>query len=116
MHARVARRGQGQCWGEASDGARELLAWTANPGVQKHFDPEHPLAGDSKGGSLALVLHFLVYYSLCGGVFSHYVSRTYPPTLRGRSCPRARHEMLYELRRKRNKVSPKAALSLPADR
>ena len=52
-----ARRGQGQCWGEAGagDGARELLRWTANPGAQKHFDPEHPLAGDSKGSSLALV-------------------------------------------------------------
>ena len=55
-----ARRGQGQCWGEAGDGARELLPWTANPGAQKHFDPEHPLAGDSKGSSLALVLYFLV--------------------------------------------------------
>ena len=54
------RRGQGQCWGEAGDGARELLPWTANPGAQKHFDPEHPLAGDSKGSSLALVLYFLV--------------------------------------------------------
>ncbi len=56
-----ARRGQGQCWGEAGagDGARELLPWTANPGAQKHFDPEHPLAGDSKGSSLALVLHSL---------------------------------------------------------
>jgi hypothetical protein len=55
-----ARRGQGQCRGEAGDGARELLLWTANPGAQKHFDPEHPLAGDSKGSSLALVLYFLV--------------------------------------------------------
>jgi hypothetical protein len=55
-----ARRGQGQCWGKAGDGARELLPWTANPGAQKHFDPEYPLAGDSKGSSLALVLYFLV--------------------------------------------------------
>ena len=31
-----ARHGQGQCWGEAGDGARELLPWTANPGAQKH--------------------------------------------------------------------------------
>jgi hypothetical protein len=44
----------------AGDGAHELLPWTANPGAQKHFDPEHPLAGDSKGSSLALVLYFLV--------------------------------------------------------
>ena len=54
-----ARRGRGQCWGEAGDGARELLPWTANPGAQKHFDPEHSLAGDSKCSSLALVLYFL---------------------------------------------------------
>jgi hypothetical protein len=53
-----ARLGQGQCWGEAGDGARELLPWTANPGAQKHFDPEHPLAVDSKG-SLTFVLYFL---------------------------------------------------------
>ena len=52
--------GQGQCRGEAGDGARELLLWTANPGAQKHFDPEHSLAGDSKGSNLALVLYFLV--------------------------------------------------------
>jgi hypothetical protein len=58
--ARRRRRGQGQCWGEAGDGTRELLPWTANPGAQKHFDPEHPLAGDSKGSSPALVLNFLV--------------------------------------------------------
>jgi hypothetical protein len=32
---------------------RELLPWTANPGAQKHLDPEHLLAGDSKGSSLA---------------------------------------------------------------
>ena len=32
---------------------------TANPGAQKHFDPEHPLAGDSKGSSLAFVLYSL---------------------------------------------------------
>ena len=36
---------------------RALLPWTAGPGAQKNFDPEHPLAGDSKGSSLALVLY-----------------------------------------------------------
>jgi hypothetical protein len=38
-------------------GARLVMerASLANPGAQKHFDPEHPLAGDSKGSSLALV-------------------------------------------------------------
>ena len=51
-----ARRGHGQCCSELGDGSRKVLPWTANPGAQKHFDPEHPLAGDSKGSSLALVL------------------------------------------------------------
>jgi hypothetical protein len=58
-------------------------------------------SGDSKGSSLALVLYFLVLYSLCFVMFSHYVSRAHFPTLSGRSCPRARHEMLYGLRRKK---------------
>ena len=47
--------------GRAGEGARELFPWTAGPGdflgAQKNFDPEHPLAGDSKGSSLALVLY-----------------------------------------------------------
>ena len=34
--------------GRAGDGARELLPWTAGP-THEYFDPEHPLAGDSKG-------------------------------------------------------------------
>ena len=42
--------------GQAGEGARELFPWTAGPGTHKYFDPEHPLAGDSKGSSLALVL------------------------------------------------------------
>ena len=41
----------------AGEGARELFPWTAGPGTHKYFDPEHPLAGDSKGSSLALVLY-----------------------------------------------------------
>jgi hypothetical protein len=56
-----ARRGQGQCWGEAGDGSRELLPWTANPGAQKHFDPEHPLVRDSKGISAAALCSFLFH-------------------------------------------------------
>ncbi len=43
--------------GRAGDGSRELLLWTAGPGAQKNFDPEHPLARDSKGRSLALLLY-----------------------------------------------------------
>ena len=46
--------------GRAGDGARELLPWTAGPGAQKNFDPEHPLARDSKGSSLALVLYSII--------------------------------------------------------
>jgi hypothetical protein len=34
-------------------------------------------------------------------VSSHYVPRTHPPTLRRHFFPRARHEMLYALRRKK---------------
>ncbi len=60
-----ARRGQGQCWGKAGDGARELLPWTANPGAQKHFDPEHPLEGGSKGSSLAcFIFPWLIQFVL----------------------------------------------------
>ena len=50
--------------------SRSML-WPANPGAQKHFDSEHPVAGDSKGSSLALVLYFVVLYSLFCVVFSH---------------------------------------------
>jgi len=51
--------------GRAGDGARELLPWTAGPGAQKNFDPEHPLARGSKGISrLALVL-YSIQFLLC---------------------------------------------------
>jgi hypothetical protein len=45
-------RAEGKAWsrsrlGRAGDEARELLPWTAGPGAQKNFDPEHPLARDS---------------------------------------------------------------------
>ncbi len=42
--------------------------------VQKNFDAEHPLARDSKGRSLALVL-YLIQFVWCPP--SHYVSRTH---------------------------------------
>jgi hypothetical protein len=45
--------------GQAGDEAPELLPWTAGPGAQENFDPEHPLAGDSKGSSLALLLYLI---------------------------------------------------------
>jgi hypothetical protein len=43
--------------GRAGEGARELFPWAAGPGTHKYLDPEHPLAGDSKGSSLALGLY-----------------------------------------------------------
>ena len=55
--------------GRAGDGARELLPWTAGPGMQKNFDPEHLLAEDSKGRSLALVLYpCLIQIFSCGKI------------------------------------------------
>jgi hypothetical protein len=39
--------------GRAGDGTRELLPWTAGPGAQKNFDPEHPLAGDVRDSAAA---------------------------------------------------------------
>jgi hypothetical protein len=63
--------------GRASDEARELLPWTAGPGAQKNLDPEHLLAEDSKGSSLALVLYLcLIQFVLCRRP-SHYVFRTH---------------------------------------
>ena len=94
------RRGQGQRWGGLVMERACFSLGTAGPGAQKNFDPEHPLAGDSKGRSLALALCFLILFCLCC-VSSHYVSRTHPPTFRRHFCPRARHEMLYGLRRKK---------------
>ena len=51
--SRESQRGK---YGLAGEGARELFPRTAGPGTHKYFDPEHPLAGDSKGSSLALGL------------------------------------------------------------
>ena len=59
----------------AGEGARELFPWTAGPGTHKYFDPEHPLAGDSKGRSLALVLCLIHFVWRLPP--SHYVSRTH---------------------------------------
>jgi len=72
--------GESKAWSRsrlewAGDGARELLPWTAGPGAQKNLDPEHPLARDSKGRSLALVLYLIQFVS-CRPP-SHYVSRTH---------------------------------------
>jgi hypothetical protein len=75
-------RAEGKSWsrsrlGRVGDEARELLPWTAGPGTQKNFDPEHPLARDSKGRNLALLLYScLIQYVSCRPP-SHYVSRTH---------------------------------------
>ena len=63
---RVAVESKEQTWsrsrlGRAGDGTCELLPWTAGPDAQKNFDPEHPLAGDSKGSSPALVLYLIQF-------------------------------------------------------
>ena len=91
-----------------------LLPWTAGPGAQKNFDPEHPLAGDSKGSSLALVLYLIHFVwrlpslALC---ISHPL-----PIPRILPCLRNRVDV-YECRGgKRSKVSQRGALNLPAAR
>jgi hypothetical protein len=59
-------RAESKAWsrsrlGRSGDGARALLPRTEGPGDQKNFDPEHPLARDSKGSSLALVLYSIQF-------------------------------------------------------
>ena len=85
-------RAEGKTWsrsrlGRAGDEARELLPWTAGPGAQKNFDPEHPLARDSKGRSLALLLYSCLIQSVSCRPPSHYVSRTH---CRSPAVPHAR--------------------------
>ena len=87
---------KGKAWsgsklGRAGDGARELLPWTACPGTQKNLDPEHPLARDSRGRRLALVLYpCLIQVVLCRVLA---LCASHPlPIPRGPSCPLARHE------------------------
>ena len=71
--------------------ARELLPWTAGPGAQKNFDPEHPLARDSKGSSLALVLYLIQFVSCPSSLalsISHSlpIPRGFPLPARSREC------------------------------
>ena len=94
----------------------ELLPWTAGPGAQKNFDPEHPLARDSKGRSLALLLYSCLIQSVSCRPPSHYVSRTHcrspaVPPARALACMSVMLEGV-----KRSKVSPRGALNLPAAR
>jgi hypothetical protein len=90
VQRRRGQGGQGQArsrsgLGRVGDGAREILPWTAGPGAQKNFDPEHPLERDSKGRSLALVLYSIQFVS-CRPP-SHYASRTH---CRSPAVPHAR--------------------------
>ena len=80
---------------EEKENTQELLPWTAGPGAKKNFDPEHPLAGDFKGCSLALLLYLIQFVSrpsslaLC---ISHPL-----PIPRGSPCLRTRVDV-YECR------------------
>ena len=96
---------KGKAWsgsklGRAGDGARELLPWTACPGTQKNLDPEHPLARDSRGRRLALVLYpCLIQVVLCRVLA---LCASHPlPIPRGPSCPLARHECFLMSRREK---------------
>jgi hypothetical protein len=114
-----AAREQSKAWsrsrlGRTGDGARELLPWTAGPGVQKNFDPEHPLARDSKDRSLVFLLYLIQFVS-CPSSLALCISHPLPIP-RGPPCLRARVNV-YECRGgKRSKVSPRGALNLPAAR
>ena len=109
-----ARRWSRSRLGRAGDEARELLPWTAGPGAQKNFDPEHPLAGDSKGRSLTLVLYSIQFVS-CPSSLALCISHPLPIP-RGSPCLLARVDV-YECRGgKRSVISPRGALNLPAAR
>ena len=88
--------------------------WTAGPGAQKNFDPEHPLAGDSKGRSLALVLYSIQFVS-CPSSLALCTSHS-PPIPRVPPCLRARVNVCECRGGKRSVISPRGALNLPAAR
>jgi hypothetical protein len=99
--------------GRAGEGARELFPWTAVPGAQKNFDPEHPLAGDAKGRNrLALVLYSMQPVS-CPSSLALCISHPLPIP-RGPLCLRACVNVCECRGGKRSKVSPRGALNLPA--
>jgi hypothetical protein len=116
---RTLQRAEGKAWsrsrlGRSGDGARELLPWTAGPGEQKNFDPEHPLARDSKGRSLALVLYSIQFVA-CPSSLALCIS--HPLQIpRCPQCLRARVNVFECRGCKRSKVSPRGALNLPAAR
>jgi hypothetical protein len=100
--------------GRAGEGARKLFPWTAGPGAKKNLDPEHPLARDSRGRSLAILLYLIQFVS-CPSSLTLCISHPLPIP-RGPPCLRVRVNV-YECRGgKRSKVSPRGALNLPAAR
>ena len=82
-------RGQGQGWGTAGDGARALLPWDGRPRRAENFDPEHLLAGNSKGRSLAALvvclIQFVCLYTQIRRVGSHPPADSPPSLLSARS-------------------------------
>ena len=82
--------------------------------AKKNFDPEHPLARDSKGRSLALVLYSIQFVS-CPSPLALCISHPLPIP-RGPQCQRARVNVFECRGGKRSKVSPRGALNLPAAR
>ena len=109
-----ARRWSRSRLGRAGDEARELLPWTAGPGAQKNFDPEHPLAGDSNGLQPCAPS---IFNTVCVVSSSLALSISHPlPIPRILPCLRARVDV-YECRGgKRSVISPRGALNLPAAR
>jgi hypothetical protein len=82
-------QGQGSGWGG-------LVMDRAGPGVQKNFDPEHQLARDSKGRSLALVL-YSIQFVWCPPSLALCI--THPlPIPRGPPCPMHAHVYVCECR------------------
>ncbi len=90
-----ARRWSRSRLGRAGDEARELLPWTAGPGAQKNFDPEHPLAGDSNGLQPCAPS---IFNTVCVVSSSLALCISHPlPIPRGSPCLRARVDV-YECR------------------
>jgi hypothetical protein len=93
-----ARRGQGRCWGEASEGARELLPWTASPARRSTLIPSTPLRGNPRAAALRLFYIPLVNTVCVVACLRTTYLAPIPQPLCGCSCPCARHEMLFGLR------------------
>ena len=87
-----ARRGQGQGWGTAGDGARALLPWTAGPGAQRTLIPSTSSRRTLRQKPCSSFVCLIQFVFIC--VSLHDV-RTRPPTPCSPSCPRARSVMFF---------------------